>query len=59
MWPLKSDLATAGKPASNGLAYRCITVSGKDVRTLLARLRTANEQSRWAMRGQPRPQLPG
>ena len=53
VWPLKSNLATAGKPASNGLAYRCITVDGKDVRTLLARLRTANEQSRWAMRGSP------
>ena len=51
VWPLRSDLATAGKPAANGLAYRCITVGGRDVKTLLARLRTANEQSRWAVRG--------
>jgi hypothetical protein len=51
VWPLQSDLATAGKPAANGLAYRCITVGGSDVETLLARLRTANEQSQWAVRG--------
>ena len=45
------ERTTAGKPAANGLAYRCITVDGRDVKTLLARLRTANEQSQWAMRG--------
>lgn len=51
-WPLKSNLASAGKPLASGLAYRCITVSGKDVAPLIARLRVANEQSRWVMRGQ-------
>lgn len=49
-WPLASDLAHAGKPVSSGLAYRCITVGGKDARTLLAVLRKANEQSRWVAR---------
>ena len=53
VWPLRSDLASAGKPASNGLPYRCITVAGNDVRTLLASLRRANEQTRWALRGRP------
>jgi hypothetical protein len=53
VWPLASNLATAGKPVANGPAYRCITVAGKDVGTLLARLRSANEQSRWTMRGRP------
>jgi hypothetical protein len=50
-WPLKSDLASAGKPLASGVAYRCITVSGKNVKTLIARLREANEQSRWVVRG--------
>jgi len=50
-WPLKSDLASAGKPLASGLAYRCITVSGKNVKTLIARLRAANEQSQWVVRG--------
>jgi hypothetical protein len=49
-WPLASDLAHAGKPVSSGLAYRCITVGGKDARMLLAVLRTANDQSRWIAR---------
>ena len=49
-WPLASNLASAGKPVSSGLAYRCITVGGKDARTLLAVLRTANDQSRWIAR---------
>ena len=49
-WPLASNLATAGKPVSSGLAYRCITVGGKDARSLLAVLRKANEQSRWVAR---------
>jgi hypothetical protein len=53
VWPLASDLATAGKPAANGLAYRCITVKGSDAKSLLARLRAANEQSQWVMRGHP------
>jgi hypothetical protein len=52
-WPLKRDLATAGKPVSSGLGYRCIAVSGKDATTLLARLRSADEQSRWFVRGRP------
>ncbi|MDP9259718.1 MAG: hypothetical protein M3Q31_24640 [Actinomycetota bacterium] len=51
VWPLRSDLATAGKPAANGLAYRCVTVGGTDVTTLLASLRTASAQSRWVVRG--------
>jgi hypothetical protein len=53
VWPLSSDLATAGKPAANGLAYRCITVGGTGVKALLAKLRSANEQSRWTVRGRP------
>jgi hypothetical protein len=53
VWPLRSDLATAGRPAANGMPYRCITVAGTAARTLLARLRAANEQSRWTVRGRP------
>jgi hypothetical protein len=53
VWPLASDLATAGKPVANGLAYRCITVRGRDVESLLTSLRSANEQSQWVMRGHP------
>jgi hypothetical protein len=50
VWPLKSNLARAGKPIPSGLGYRCIAVGGKDARTLLATLRKANERSRWAAR---------
>ena len=50
VWPLRSNLATAGKPVSSGIGYRCIGVSGKDAQTLLATLRKANEQSRWTAR---------
>ncbi|MDX6573252.1 MAG: hypothetical protein QOC86_2408 [Gaiellales bacterium] len=50
-WPLKRDLATAGTKVSNGLGYRCIAVRGKDATTLLARLRAADERSRWFVRG--------
>ena len=53
VWPLKRDLATAGKRASNGLNYRCMLVSGKAATTLLATLRKANEQSRWTMPANP------
>jgi hypothetical protein len=49
-WPLASNLATAGKRPANGFAYRCITVRGKAVATLLATLRKANEQSQWVAR---------
>ena len=47
VWPLERSLATAGKPVSSGLAYRCMAVGGEDAKTLLAALRKANEQSRW------------
>ena len=50
VWPLQTNLATAGKPVSSGLGYRCISVAGKDAKTLVATLRKANEQSRWAAR---------
>ncbi len=50
VWPLESNLATAGKPVSSGLGYRCISVGGKDAKTLIATLRKANEQSRWIAR---------
>jgi hypothetical protein len=50
-WPLSSDLATAGTSISSGLGYRCITVSGANARTLLATLRTANDQSSWKASG--------
>jgi hypothetical protein len=46
-WPLSSDLASAGSSTSAGAGYRCITVGGPGVRTLLATIRTANDQSRW------------
>jgi hypothetical protein len=48
VWPLESNLATAGKPVPGGRGYRCIGVGGKGVKTLIATLRRANEQSRWA-----------
>ena len=51
VWPLASDLATAGKGGTGGLAYRCISVRGADARTLLARLGKANSASRWRSRG--------
>jgi hypothetical protein len=44
-WPLSSDLASAGTAMSTG--YRCIAVSGQPAVTLLAALRTANDESRW------------
>ena len=50
VWPLASNLATAGKRVSSGLEYRCILVGGANVKTLTATLRKANEQSRWAAR---------
>jgi hypothetical protein len=53
-WPLASDLASAGKPTSLGSGTRCITVSGRSVRTLLATLRTANDLSRWTSGKRPR-----
>jgi hypothetical protein len=49
-WPLESNLATAGKHGASGLSYRCITVRGRDVETLLATLGRANELSRWVPR---------
>jgi hypothetical protein len=49
-WPLASDLATAGRRVSSGLAYRCLTVRGDGARRLLASLRRANEQTRWFVR---------
>ncbi|MDX6564614.1 MAG: hypothetical protein QOE10_276 [Gaiellales bacterium] len=52
-WPLSSDLATAGASISSGPGYRCITVSGGNARTLLATLRTANDQSLWKSSGAP------
>jgi hypothetical protein len=53
VWPLTSNLATAGKPSSSGSGYRCIAVHGDDARRLLARLRSATDQSRWIARGKP------
>jgi hypothetical protein len=50
VWPLASNLATAGKRVSSGLKYRCIVVRGAGVAKLNATLRKANEQSRWAAR---------
>jgi hypothetical protein len=50
VWPLAGDLATAGKRVASGLEYRCLVVRGASARTLLARLRTANEQSQWIAR---------
>jgi hypothetical protein len=50
VWPLPSNLATAGRRPASGLGYRCITVRGKAVTTLLATLRKANEQSPWVAR---------
>lgn len=53
VWPLKRDLATAGKRPSSGFDFRCMTVVDAAATTLLATLRKANEQSRWSMRGRP------
>jgi hypothetical protein len=50
-WPLASNLATAGTSPPSAAGYRCITVRGvAAVKTLLATLRKANEQSRWVAR---------
>ena len=49
-WPLASNLATAGRRPANGFPYRCIGVRGRAVKTLLATLRRANEQSQWIAR---------
>ncbi len=49
VWPLASNLATAGKRVSSGLEYRCILVSG-GVKRLTAALRKANDLSRWIAR---------
>jgi hypothetical protein len=67
VWPLARDLATAGRPLSSGLAYRCLVVRGAAARKLIARLRTADEQSQWIARPSAsrtfevvvRPLLPG
>jgi hypothetical protein len=53
VWPLSSDLARAGRPSAAGSSYRCLVVRGNDATRLLARLRTANDQSRWIVRGTP------
>lgn len=50
VWPLESNLATAGKPVSSGLEYRCILVGGAGAKKLTAALRKANELSRWIAR---------
>ncbi|MEO9176825.1 MAG: hypothetical protein ABI317_15035 [Gaiellales bacterium] len=62
-WPLASDLARAGAPVSSGLAYRCVTVGGRDAHRLRAALRRADAQSQWSSRGRrytlvARPLLP-
>ena len=49
-WPLASNLASAGRRPSAGFPYRCITVRGAAVPTLLATLRRATEQSQWIAR---------
>jgi hypothetical protein len=53
VWPLASDLATAGTRASLGTGYRCISLRGPGAATLLATLRRANDRSRFVMRGKP------
>ena len=50
VWPLESNLASAGKPIPHGLGYRCIAVAGQDAKTLLTTMRKANERSRWVAR---------
>jgi hypothetical protein len=67
VWPLKRNLATAGKLVSSGLGYRCMSVTGEPAQILLAALRKANEQSQWTARADTsatfqviaRPLLPG
>ena len=59
VWPLKRDLATAGKLVSSGLGYRCMSVTGKPAQILLATLRKANEQSQWTARAEHEQHLPG
>jgi hypothetical protein len=53
VWPLSSDLATAGTRASLGAGYRCISLRGPEAATLLATLRRANDRSRFVMHGKP------
>jgi hypothetical protein len=53
VWPLASDLATAGRPSAAGSSYRCLVVRGDETTRLLARLQSANDQSRWIVRGKP------
>jgi hypothetical protein len=50
VWPLDSNLAREGKRVSDGLPYRCFTVTGDDTATLLAALRNANDQTQWLAR---------
>ena len=52
-WPLALDLATAGRKASIGSGYRCISLHGARAATLRAALRRANAESRWVVRGAP------
>ena len=47
VWPLASNLATAGTKLASGLDYRCIPVTGADVASLLPVLRGATEESQW------------
>ena len=53
VWPLRRDLATAGKRVPSGLNYRCMSVGGADAKSLLAALHNANEVSLWSMRASP------
>jgi hypothetical protein len=67
VWPLSSDLATAGSKTADGLDLRCLAVTGDDAATLLAALAKANEQTQWTARADTnatfaivaRPLLPG
>ena len=67
VWPLESDLATAGTKLPSWPDHRCIAVDGEDARTLLAALSTADELTQWlprentdvAYRLVARPLLPG
>jgi hypothetical protein len=67
VWPLESDLATAGTKLPSWPDHRCIAVDGEDARTLLGALSTADELTQWlprentdvAYRLVARPLLPG
>jgi hypothetical protein len=67
VWPLETDLATAGTKLPDWADHRCIAVDGEDAQTLVAALSDTNELTQWLPRANAdiayrlvaRPLLPG